>query len=191
MDRQTLQNRLLGSKANQTRIADLRVLGEDPLVPMVELHNLCYESGYPKLAFRAAWLLEYITVHHSGRFTSIAGTFLNRLASQENPSCQRHFTNILRVLTHSKAPAPYRNVLLSADREQLVETVFNWFIDPHTPVAVQANCMDVLLYMSSEFEWIRDELKLQIEFLLRDGSPAIQSRGKKVLAKLKRFRTEG
>lgn len=189
MDVQTLKRRLTVSQANQIRIPDLSVLGEDAAVPMAELHALCYDAGNPKLAFRAAWLLEYIAVHHPARFMVVAQIFLTRLPNQKNPSCQRHFTNILRRLTHPRAPEPYGQVIRSANREQLVETVFNWFIDPCTAVAVQANCMDVLLNMSGEFEWIRDELKLQIEFLLRGGSPAIQSRGKKILEKLARIKT--
>lgn len=189
MDTQTLKDRLTVSRANQVRVPDLSLLGNDTTVPMSELHNLCYDTDHPQLAFRAAWLLEYIAVHSPERFVLIMSAFLARLANQKNPSCQRHFTNILIRLTHPKAPVPYQRTLLSTNREQLVETVFNWFIDPRTPVAVQANCMDILLNMSGEFEWIRDELKLQIEFLLRDGSAAIQSRGKKVLGKLSRLRS--
>ena len=186
MDIQTLKERLLVSRANQIRNPDLRLLGDDPGVPVAELHALCYDTKHPQLAFRAAWLLEYIAVHHPNRFIPVADAFLAQLSNQENRSCQRHFTNILIRLTHPKAHQGYRDALLSADREQLVETVFHWLIDPDTPVAIQANCMEVLLHLSNEFEWIKDELKQQIEFLLRDGSPAIQSRGKKVLAALGR-----
>ncbi len=186
MDVQTLKNRLTVSNANQVRVPDLKALGNDPGVPMDELHDLCYDDERPTLAFRAAWLLEYIAVHHPDRFMMVAHMFFTRLPHQENPSCQRHFTNILRMLTHHKAPKSYQDILRSADREQLVETVFNWFIDTQTPVAIQANCMDVLFQLSHEFTWIREELTLQIEFLLRDGSAAIQSRGKKVLEKLKK-----
>ncbi|WP_262246619.1 hypothetical protein [Parapedobacter soli] len=184
MDIQTLKDRLTVNNKNQIRVPDLSALGDDPDVPMAELLDLCYEVDHPRLAFRAAWLLEYIAVQHPDRFSTVAGNFLVRLPTQKNPSCQRHFTNILRRLTHPKAPIPYKNVIHLADREMLVETVFNWLIDPLTPVAVLANCMDVLLSFSEEFEWIREELKQQIEFLLRNGSPAIQSRGKKVLEKL-------
>lgn len=185
MDKQTLAERLTVSNTNKIKVPHLVALGEDIGVPIGVLHDLCYDGRNPTLAFRAAWLLEYLASHHPDRFLAVAEAFLKRLPNQKNVSCQRHFTNILRVLTHPKAPKLYQEALLSSNREQLVETVFNWFIDPKTPVAVQANCMDILLNMSGEFEWVRDELKLQIEFLLRDGSAAIQSRGKKVLAKLK------
>jgi len=189
MDIQTLKKRLTVTPANQIRVPDLTLLGNDLSISIVELHDLCYDTTHPKLAFRAAWVLEYIVVHHPDRFVMIAETFLTRLPSQKNHSCQRQFTNILIYLTRSQASNPYRDVIQPTHREQLVETVFNWFIDPHTPVAVQANCMDVLLNMSSEFEWIKEELKQQIEFLLRNGSAAIQSRGKKVLTALGRSKS--
>jgi len=184
MDIQTLKKRLTVTRANQIRVPDLSTLGDDSAIPIVDLHELCYDTVHPKLAFRAAWVLEYIVIHHPDRFIPVAETFMARLPDQKNPSCQRQFTNILIRLTNPRANKPYRDVVQLANREQLAETVFNWFIDPHTAVAIQANCMDILLNMSDEFEWIKDELKLQIEFLLRNGSAAIQSRGKKVLAAL-------
>lgn len=186
MDIQTLRNRLTVCDPNKVWAPELNILGDNPDVPTADLHDLCYDAKHRRLAFRAAWLLEHIAVRHPDQFSTVAGKFLARLPTQRNPSCQRHFTNILRRLTHPRAPRIYQDVLLSTNREQLVETVFNWFIDPRTPVAVQANCMDVLFQLNYEFTWIREELKLQIEFLLRDGSPAIQSRGKKVLEKLAR-----
>ena len=188
MDLQTLKCRLIVTRTNQVRIPDLCQLGDDASVPIVGLHDLCYDTEHSKLAFRAAWVLEYLVVHYAERFLPVAGDFLRRLGDQQNRSCQRHFTNILIRLTHPKAHKGYREVMRSADREQLVETVFGWFIDPRTPVAIQANCMEVLLHMSDEFEWIKDELKQQINFLLRDGSAAIQSRGKKVLGVLNRLK---
>ncbi|MEC3881274.1 hypothetical protein [Parapedobacter sp. 10938] len=191
MDIQTLKDRLTVSDRNKIWAPELHRLGDDSDVPMAALHDLCYDAKNRMLAFRAAWLLEYIAVHHPDRFVTIAAPFLTRLPSQKNPSCQRHFTNILRRVTHPRAPQIYRDALFATSREQVVETVFNWFIDPHTPVAVLANCMDVLSDFSEEFEWIREELKQQIEFLLRDGSPAIQSRGKKVLEKLVQTRNAG
>ena len=190
MDSKTLAARLTTGTKHKLRVPGLVKLGEDPRVPVVTLHELCYDEARPALAFRAAWLLEYISVHHPNRFRVVADSFFTQLSRQRNPSCQRHFTNILRQLTHPKAPETYKNSLLSADRAQLVEVVFGWFVDPKTPVAVKANCMDILFQLRREFNWVGEELQLQIEFLLRDGSPAIQSRGKKVLAALHQSKPE-
>lgn len=166
-------------------------IAEDTTIPLSLLHELCYDKRDDSVAFRAAWILEYIATHCPTRFTAVFSGFMARLSEQRNPSCQRHFTKILMLITSGKAPEPYRDAYAGIDREQAVETVFSWLIDPGTPVAVQVNCMDILFNMSGEFAWISEELKQQIDFFLRDGSHAVQSRGRKILDKLRKIRTEG
>ena len=175
------------SDINRNRyLAHLEAIGENKKLPLAALHELCYKTGRSPVAFRAAWILEHVAVHHPEKFIVVFDAFIRRLAKQRNFSCQRHFTKILMIITSPGAPQDYRLAYARADREQLLTVVFEWLVAPETPVAVQANCMEVLFNMSGEFEWLRDELKLQIEFLLRNGSAAIQSRGKKVLDGLAR-----
>lgn len=183
MDEEELIRRL-SKVITKNYLADLIGLGENDTLPIVELHRLCYKKGRHPVAFRAAWVLEYVASRYPERFMEIVDDFMVRLPQQQNPSCQRHFTKILMEITSPKAPIPYVNAYKKANREQLVEVIFAWLIDGRTPVAVQANCLDVLYQMSGEFTWITEELRQQVAFLLRDGSAAIQSRGKKIAAKL-------
>lgn len=166
-------------------VVNMVALGENHQLSVDLLHRLCYDQRRHSVAFRAAWILEYITIHHPLRFTPIFDDFMARLPEQRNFSCQRHFTKILMTITGVRPPLSYADAFRKTDREQMVETVFGWLIDPQTPVAVQANCMDILFNMIPEFDWIASELQSQIDFLLRDGSAALQSRGRKVLGKLK------
>jgi len=182
--RQTLAERVVAARS-KSYVLDLAALGEDSGVPIASLHELCYEKN-PTVAFRAAWILEYLAARDHQRFLKVFDDFMDRLHQQRNPSCQRHFTKILMNITHPKAPPAYQEAYRQTDRERLVETVFGWLIDPATPVAVQVNCMDILFNMRREFPWITDELKQQIRFFLRDGSPAMQSRGKRILENLNR-----
>lgn len=168
---------------------NLAILATDETIPVRRWHELCYDQQDVSFAFRAAWILEYIATHYPQRFMPIFTEFLFKMPSQQNPSCQRHFTKILMIITHPKAPDCFRDTYLRVDREHVVETVFGWLIDTRTPVAVQVNCMDVLFNMCAEFPWIAEELKQQIQFFLRDGSAAMQSRGKKILAKLTKIKT--
>ena len=78
-----------------------------------------------------------------------------------------------------------QDLLEKTDLEPVVEASFEWLIDPLSAVAVQANCMDVLYNLRSRYDWIPDELREQIGFLMKSGGPAIQARGKKVLSLLK------
>lgn len=188
MDQQTLINRL--PAVAKIKVPALIALGDDATISVALLHEVCFYEKNDSIAFYAAYVLEYIAYRHPDRFVPVFDTFVSRLPGQKNFSCQRHFTKILMAITHPKAAKPYQEAYSRVDRDQLVETVFGWLIDPRTPVAVQANCMDILLNMSAEFEWIAEELKHQIEFLMLDGSAALQSRGKKVLDKLKRSKPE-
>lgn len=188
MNQPTLFDQFVAKKAKMS-MPNLAKLAADPAIPATRWHALCYDQPDASIAFRAAWVLEYIAAHYPQRFMPVFTDFLSRLPAQGNPSCQRHFTKILMMITHPKAPDRYRDTYLCADREHVVETVFGWLIDPQTPVAVQVNCMDILFNMIREFAWITDELKQQTEFFLRDGSAAMQSRGRKILAKLNKIKT--
>jgi len=183
MDKQNLFDPFTAKKA-KIKIPDLAVFAADTAIPVTWWHALSYHEQDDSIAFRAAWVLEHIAAYYPERFSSVFADFLSRLPDQRNRSCQRHFTKILMIVTDPKAPDSYRDAYLQTDRERLAETVFGWLIDIGTPVAVQVNCLDILYNLIAEFDWIKDELKQQTEYLLREGSAAMQSRGKKVLAKL-------
>ena len=138
-------------------------------------------SLYPQseTAFRASRVLEHLVYLRIADFVPFLPDFLSAYFLQKNHSCQRHFTKIMMYLTDSES-----SMISASLINQIIETTFEWLIDPETPVAVKVNCMDILLNLSSGHQWISDELRSQIEFLLRDGSAAIQSRGKRILKKL-------
>ncbi|MFC3199389.1 hypothetical protein ACFOET_17340 [Parapedobacter deserti] len=190
MDKQTLVSRLDPKSAKMTS-SYIAALAEDKGFPAEVWHDVSYNNGNPSVAFRAARVLEHIATHHPTRFIPILSRFIERLPKQRNLSCQRHFTKILMLISSTKAPSIYKDAYAGVDSELVIETVFSWLIDPRTPVAVQVNCMDVLLNICSETTWIAEELQRQIEFLMRDGSAAVQSRGKKALAKLHKIRNAG
>lgn len=180
--------RLFEPTFGKTMIAELTALARNAEVPVERLHDLCYDRSNDQIAFRSAWVLEYIATHDEKRFSPLLPTFMYGLPQLQNRSCQRHFTKILMWITNPKSPETYRNFLLQADKDNLVEVVFGWLIDPDTPVAVQVNCLDIVLQLAGHADWIPEELEKQTHYLLRTGSPAMQSRGKRVLEKLKKIK---
>ena len=150
-----------------------------------DLLSLSLLKEHPSVAFRAAWVLEEVAYTFPDSFVPYLKPFVAHLHEQQNLSCQRHFTKILMRCTNPKTGIGYRAAWqVIPDREQVVETIFDWLISPRTPVAVQVNCLDVLLHLQAEFDWIKEELQAQVEYLLLDGSAAMQSRGKRVLNKV-------
>ena len=134
----------------------------------------------PQIAFRAAWILECAFNSSKDCFVVCLPGFLSAYLKQNNNSCRRHYTKILMGLSERRS-----GYLDQYDLSDLVEVTFEWLIDPETPVAVQVNCLDILFNLSNRYDWIADELKAQIVFLLKDGTAAMQSRGKKLLKKMK------
>ncbi|NEU08337.1 hypothetical protein GZH53_08455 [Flavihumibacter sp. R14] len=167
-------------KAKAERLAALTANKEVSVSDLLELTFY----NQPDIAFRAAWILECVVRKYPERFESLIPEFLDRYIEQNNQSCQRHFTKIITCITDPKWSAmqhlvPHYNV------EPIIEKTFEWLIDEKAPVALQVNCMDVLFNLRNRSSWIGEELRSQILFLLHDGSPAVQSRGKAILKKLK------
>lgn len=133
-----------------------------------------------EIAFRAGWILEFIAFSYPDQFREHLPEFIDVYLIQKNQSCQRLYTKILMDLTKAKKERSFSESRLDA----IVETTFEWMIDPQTPVAVRVNCMDILYNLRNDYEWIGEELSAQVEFFLKNGSAALQSRGKKILHKL-------
>jgi hypothetical protein len=153
-------------------------LSEEPALSVADLINLTLMANH-ELAFRAAWVLELVAIGEVERFKEHIPQFSEAYIRQKNKSCQRHFTKIFMYLADGKRDLP-DNINL----DQLIEITFEWLIDPKTPVAVQCNCMDILFNFKHRSDWLEEELAHQVRFLLKDGSAALQSRGKKLLRKL-------
>jgi hypothetical protein len=175
----------LSGPLKKMQVQELATLTGAGRLPVHDLLLLSFLKEHPSVAFRSSWVLEEVTHRYPDRFAPYLPEFVERLPEQQNLSCQRHFTKILMFCTAPKADLRYSAAWQAIpDRAPVVETVFDWLIHPHTPVAVQVNCLDVLLYLQAEFPWVKDELKAQVEYLLKEGSPAMRSRGKKILQRI-------
>lgn len=151
------------------------------------LLDCCYHQK-KAVAFRAAWILEFVEYEYPERFLPVFSAFIDRLPEQKYESCQRHFTKILLHFTQPNIKDTRKRTFdaLSATRqEQVVETLFEWLIAPKTPVAVRVNCMEILSYLIPLFPWIKEELLAQIHFYMKAGTAAVQSRGKRLLSEIK------
>ncbi|MEH6307049.1 hypothetical protein RYH73_15480 [Olivibacter sp. CPCC 100613] len=186
----TKEQLLLEIAKNVTKVKAIalaqRVLTTDGF--MADLLSLCYYSQ-KTIAFRAAWILEFAEGKSPERFAPLLVGFIEQLPQQHHTGCQRIFTKILMDYTHKRAKIVREeafNELTIGHKERLVELIFEWLIKPETPVAVRVNCIDILYNLIPLFSWIREELIAQINFYLKDGSAAMQSRGKRLLAKLQR-----
>lgn len=151
---------------------------------ILNLLNASFSAPSP-IAFRAAWILENVEALYPERFHPHCTKFIELYPLQKNNSCKRHYTKIMMNITDAKRNVFYGTVVNENNCESIVEASFTWLTDPKTPVAVQVNCMDILFNLQHHFDWIADELKSYTEFLLKHASAAAQSRGERILKKIK------
>lgn len=180
----TMDKAGLLEELNQTlpkkKVEKLAALGANQHYEVADLLEL---SFYPRseIAFRAAWVLEYILEKYPERFLPLLNDFLKLYPEQKNPSCQRHYS---KMLAHLLKTGRLNQADDRIDFDLLVESTFGWLIDEQTPVAVKVHCLEVLFVLKDKSPWILEELKSQIEFLMRHGSAGIQSRGRAILKKI-------
>lgn len=172
----------LSQPLGKRQIQELAAITNSGKLSVQQLLAFCFSKQDRSVAFRAAWVLECVAYSFPKQFLPYLPVFTDTLPAQHNQSCQRHFSKILMCCANPEANPLYKAAWRALpDREPVVETMFEWLINPRTPVAVKVNCLDVLVYLQPEFPWVKDELLAQIEFLMKDGSPAMLSRGKRIL----------
>lgn len=164
---------------NSTAIIETNDLNMDELLA-VTFHKK------KEIAFRAAWVLEYMVTHKPLEFFPHIQTFLSLLPNQTNLSAMRHYAKIIVLMTERKSNLLYKEVLSQVNMEPVIEVLFTWLVDTKTPVAVKVHCMQALANLVANYNWIEEELLETIEYLMGIESIAFFARAKMVKKQLKR-----
>ncbi|HWZ13797.1 MAG TPA: hypothetical protein VNW95_01065 [Mucilaginibacter sp.] len=173
----------ISNTIGKTKVLELtRILKEQQFA----LRDLIDLTFYPdkNIAFRAAWILENVFLQNPALYEPDLEYLVSRVKEVKNDSCKRHYAKIVMHITGKKAPATIQQKLKELNLEPVVEQCFDWMIDPKVLVAVKVFASEALFNMRHRYPWIAEELADQIKFLMRNGTAAIQSRGRKLLTSL-------
>jgi hypothetical protein len=151
-----------------------------------ELHDLTDLTFYEDktIAFRAAWLLENVLLANPVSYLPEIDHVLKKFTDVTYPSCQRHYAKIMMHLTSPKVHPLIRQKIEMTGMEPVIEKCFDWMIDPEVLIAVKRFSAEALFNLRHRYDWIAPELAQQVHFLMRNGTAAIQTYGKKLLAQL-------
>jgi hypothetical protein len=154
----------------------------------LEIDDLFAISFHKKkeIAFRAAWMLEYIMTYRPAQFGDYVGRLFELLPGQKNHSAMRHYAKMIALLTDRKADAIYQELVRSMDFEPVIEVLFTWLVDPYTLVASKVHCMQALANLTLKYDWIKEDLLETIDYLMGIESIAFFARAKMVKKQLKR-----
>ncbi len=137
-----------------------------------------------QIAFRAAWLMDTMYFDEPVYYLDDIDYLLQQIPNIKYPASKRHYSRIALNLTSPKAPKAIHDILASINLEPMVEHFFDWMIDPKVKVAVKVFVAEVIFNLRGRYPWVTEELTGQIQFMMRDGTAAIQSTGKKLLKRL-------
>ena len=167
----------------KSKVVKLKTILEKQQFALTDLINITF---YPdkNIAFRAAWILENLFLEKPEGYLDELDYLLSRVKDVSNPSCKRHYAKIIMHITSAKAPASIQRELSEIDLDPVVEQLFDWMIDAKVLIAVKVFASEALFNMRHRYPWITEELVDQIRFLMRNGTAAIQSRGRKLLSQL-------
>ena len=167
----------------KSRVVKLSTILQKQHFSLRDLIDITFHQD-KNIAFRAAWILENLFLQKPESYLHDMGYLLSRVKNVTNPSCKRHYAKIVMHITSPKSPASIQQELAKIDLEPVVEQLFDWMIDPKVLIAVKVFAAQALFNLRNRYTWIADELANQIQFLMRSGSAAIQSRGRKLLSQL-------
>lgn len=173
----------LSATIGKTKVDKLSKLLKQQGFALRDLIDLTFYAD-KTIAFRAAWLLENVFLAYPVSYLPEVDHLLTRFKDVKYESCQRHYAKIIMHLTSPKVHPLIKAKLAETDMEPVIEQCFDWLIDPKILIAVKRFAAEALFNLRGRYNWISVELAAQVEFLMRDGSAAIQTYGKKLLATL-------
>jgi hypothetical protein len=156
----------------------------------LDINDLLDISFHKKkeVAFRAAWMLEYVMARRPAQFGPYVLKLLALLPQQQNPSAMRHYTKIIALLTAGNADPDYKALVKEIQFEAVIEVLFTWLVDTEMLVATKVHCMQALANLAPRYDWIKDDLMETIDYLTDVESIAFFARAKQVKKQLMKLK---
>lgn len=162
------------SKTRVKYIADTIGANEERFAELMRI----FLRGTYQLTQKAAWVLSECANNHPFLIIPYFRKFIDKLHEADASDSVKR--NIIRVWQYVDIPEEYIG--------EVYDICYGYLNSTET-IAVRAFSVTVCHHIASQLPELRPELKLTIEDLLmknQDGSPAIKSRAKKILAQLKK-----
>jgi hypothetical protein len=170
----------LTTSMGKTTVVELSQKVKQQNFPYRDIIDLTFHPD-KQVAFRAAWLMDSLYFDDPLYYLDDIDYLLQQIPNIKYPASKRHYSRITLNLTSPKAPKAIQDKLVGIELEPVVEHFFDWMIDPKVKVAVKVFVTEVIFNLRGRYPWVNEELANQIHFLMRDGTAAIQSTGKKLL----------
>lgn len=160
------------SRANATFISNY--IGTNS-IKFDQLMKLFFVNKYI-ITQRAAYSVGISIDNHPELIEPYIKALINNLDHDIHDAVKR---NTVRILEKIDIPESHQGIL--------TEKCFQYLLSNNEPIAVKAFSMSILFNMAMKYHELKNELKIVIEDMMEHGTPAITSRGKKILKALDRI----
>lgn len=157
---------------------DMELLAEQ----VMECENLrdvymLSKDNAPRVQFRSAWLLQKICEKELNRAEFFLDLLLDDFDRIENHSAFRSYAKIISMLLSHKTRGILSDTLTSIltkekNTEKIIEGCFNYLLKENRIISVVVYCCDILLYYAKDNDWIREQLLIESDKMLVNGSAA-------------------
>jgi len=125
---------------------------------------------------RISWVLSIVAEEHPELVEKNIGKIIKRLDSENIHTAVKR--NIIRVLQFLKIPVKYR--------ARVFDHCINYITDPKETIAVRCFSMTVAAGIVKQYPELKSELVQTINLLMKDSTPGLKSRARKVLKELEK-----
>lgn len=147
-----------------------------------DIFDLMNNTDNDKVKFHAAWVLEKLYIKDNGLLNSLFTDLLELFPTIQHIGQKRTLSKI--IITYLEFVFKGKNTVISNeyfksyDWEPIIESLFDSLIKRDTPPGLKMLCGYGLAYLSFRYEWIKDELRYQMQSQL--DSQAMITGNKKV-----------
>lgn len=156
------------------------VLDHPQYIPLL-IQHLCDPDS--ELHVRAAWVTELVYLKRPDFIEPSLNSIIPVLASLSNESVLRPVAKIFAIYTSGMQSAGSPPLFDKASEELLIEACFDWLIQEHK-IATKVFAMDVLLFYSTSYAWIKEALISILEKDTDSSSSGYRAHSRKILKKL-------
>ena len=144
----------------------------------------CFEIDNPN-HYKACWAMELMAYEKPEWLQPHLDLICSKSQILTNESAIRPLAKVLYLLLESHyRKTDYRITLTETQRQNLIETNFDWLIND-AKVAAKAQAMRSLYLLGNEYDWIHPELKTILVKDFSSHTAAYKAVSKHILKKLK------
>lgn len=158
------------SREQALRIAQYAISSEQNFKELIQ----CFLSEDVRLAQRAAWSVSWAARKNPEIIRPYVGTLIRQLKRTDIHDAV--IRNSVRVLEELEIPEEFHG--------EVLDVCFDFIQKRNIPVAIKAFSLKILFNLAQYYPGIKNELRLIIQEHMEYESPAFQSRGRKILAKI-------